>query len=224
MPTTTLLPVSEGTNTGATLVSGANKTVAVQTADDLTSYVSLAVGSAAEQDWYVDPLPGYAGEISSVVHGMRAAGIGGVTNGQARPRIRLGGNTVDGTLRVAPTSGWTNYSEALTRPGGGSFTVNDFPGGGAGCQVAAREGSGADANFGITYIHLDVTWSPAGNGFVCLVGSLAGAALGLAEMAGLARALHRRTGTLITPDEYLAAWRDIRGHRRPVTLLLGGAR
>jgi len=67
-----------------------------------------------------------------------------------------------------------------------------------------------------SWLKVDVTHEMAGGGgFACLVGSLVGGALGLAEMAKLARYLYRKTGSLITPAEYEAAWRDIRGHRWP---------
>lgn len=66
----------------------------------------------------------------------------------------------------------------------------------------------------LSWVKCDVTHEMVSEGgFACLVGSLVGAALGLAEMAQLARAVYRNTRSLITPAEYEAAWRDIRGHR-----------
>jgi len=72
-----------------------------------------------------------------------------------------------------------------------------------------------------TYASFQVTWFLPSGGFAHLVASLVGAALGLHEMAALARACRRATGHLITPDEYAAAWRDIRHHPRPRTFVMG---
>ena len=216
MTLTTLLPAAVGADNGGTQVGGASKVAAVQTADDATSYVTLPNGSSAIQGFYVDALPAGVGAISLVEHKMRAASGSGA--GQGTPRFRLGASTTDGTTRT-PGGSWISYSESLARPGGSAYSAADFPGGGAGLQVVALWVGGSD-EFAMTYMAIDVTWTPEVGGFVCMVGSLVGAALGLAEMAKLAHTLHQLTRTLITPDEYEAAWRDIRGHRHRRTFLM----
>lgn len=65
-----------------------------------------------------------------------------------------------------------------------------------------------------TYVSFSVNWLIPSGGFVDLAGSLVGAALGLHEMAALARACLRVSGHLITPDEYVHAWREITSAKR----------
>lgn len=167
-----------------------------------------------------DDLPSYAEIVSSITAYMRYSRSSVSDSATANQFVRLSSNT---TYQGAQSGGAiSTVSFSPARPGGGSVyspaDINTMTGG-----VKAASGIPTEEVY-VYDLWWDVEWYPGGGGFACLVGSLAGAALGLAEMAALAQALHRRTRTLITPDEYAAAWRDIRGHRWPMTLHMGGAR
>lgn len=150
--------------------------------------------------------------------------------------MRDGGNYDDGGAIVR--SNGTDASQIWTIQGGAfgnnTYTLTTDPSGGGAwtsarinaveCGVYGRGDFSAAPDFEKDYcswVKADVTHEIFAGGFACLVGSLAGAALGLAEMAGLARALRRKTRSLIEPKEYLTAWRDIREHRWPVSVQLG---
>ena len=68
----------------------------------------------------------------------------------------------------------------------------------------------------VTMIYRRVDYHTAAGGLIFLLGSLAGAAVGLHELAGLASETFRRTRVLIRPDEYEALWRELREWRYPV--------
>lgn len=65
-----------------------------------------------------------------------------------------------------------------------------------------------------TYASFTVVWHLPSGGFGFLVSGLVGAALGLHELPALAREFWKRTGHLITPDEYRRVWREVREAKR----------
>lgn len=81
----------------------------------------------------------------------------------------------------------------------------------------------ATAIFQCDLMGLTITYTAGAGSMAFLVSSLAGAALGLAEMGRLARELYLRTGIWIHRDERLEAWGDIRGYRWPKTFVIGSA-
>lgn len=138
---------------------------------------------------------------------------------------RDGGNYLDGGLRYR-IDGTTNIDVAKTLQGGtyrnetdtATLTPSAWPASRINSMEVGIRSLGSFPGEAVfcSWIKFDVTHEMvSGGGFACLVGSLVGAALGLAEMAQLARVVYRNTRSLITPGEYEAAWRDIRGHRWP---------
>jgi hypothetical protein len=71
----------------------------------------------------------------------------------------------------------------------------------------------------VTQVYRLVTFHLAVGSMAFLIGSLVGASVGLAQMAPLARAVAKRTRVLITPDEYMETWRELRDWRHPVYFL-----
>lgn len=213
MPTTTLPPIAAGTYTGWNNVGGASKMASLASDNGDTSYVE-AIGDGTTQrcSFTITPPAGLELVSTHTLNSVQRETAAG-SNHDGFVFVRLSGADSDGSLGLT-TSYATNSKTDL---GSASITAAVL----ATAEIGLMSNRPIGGDWRATSLLWDITWTPASGGFACLVGSLAGAALGLAEMAGLARALHRRTGTLITPDEYLAAWRDIRGHRRPMTFLLG---
>lgn len=223
MPTVNLGPSATGYISAWTIGGGTRPTLVdgglTPTHDDGASYIYDANGFI-ESYRMQQYLPSGIGRVNSIGANVRnyndwADGFTTFSWG-----VRLGGTNLDvGSSTQGTGGGWVSRTaSAIARPGGGTWQPEDLPtveeyvtsgvgGGGNGSQVSTL------------WMPLDFEYNQGG--FACLVGAIAGAALGLAEMARLAREVHLRTRVLIKPDEYVAAWRDIRGHRRPVTFLLG---
>lgn len=138
---------------------------------------------------------------------------------------RDGGDYLDGGLRYR-FDGTTNSDVAKTLKGGtyrnetdtAALTPSAWPASRINqIEVGIRSlGSFPGEAVYCSWLKFAITHEMVSDGgFACLVGSLVGGALGLAEMAKLARYLYRKTGSIITPAEYEAAWRDIRSHRWP---------
>jgi len=123
----------------------------------------------------------------------------------------------------------TGHSGADTALSGETISPTTAPGGLAWtpARVNALQGGAVTAS-GISteeaYVYdlwWTVTWEANQGGFAFLVGALAGAALGLAEMSELAAAVYRKTGSKIMSDEYREAWLDIKAYRHPSFCFLG---
>lgn len=172
-------------------------------------------GASSPQYWVVTwtqiPLPG---TVSSLVADWWTYGTaGGASNGTSRAMIRIPAGTKYYSSSKYYAS-WTavNY-EWTTDPSGGGLTCEKVNSYGYGIEIGTDNTHFPSAG----EMTWTATWAPDAGGFAFafLVASLAGAALGLHELPGLAAAIYRRTGTLITPDEYREAWSDIRSARWP---------
>lgn len=73
----------------------------------------------------------------------------------------------------------------------------------------------------VTMVYRSVQYHTAAGGMIFLIGSLAGAAVELGQMAGLARETFKRTRVLIRPEEYFETWRELWEWRHPRHFLLG---
>jgi hypothetical protein len=178
-------------------------------------YDIQAVGSYASA--YLEAIPA-ASSITSVDHYMEAYGAGGAEGVQAI--IFLNGLQTNGAT-VRDAASWNFYQETLARPGGGAWTNADFYNSGNGFQIAVWHGNASGATVYCRLLQAKIEMNIASGGFAFLVGSLAGAALGLEEMSRLARAVYEKTNTLITPDEYMLAHADFIAHKWPSFFFMG---
>jgi len=96
-------------------------------ADDSTTYITPPYTGPWFETFTLTSNPFSAGDsIISVEVFFRIVRSGGTsTTNYVAPVLRLGTTDVVGTNR-ASTGSWTTWSEVLTRPGGGSWTVADF--------------------------------------------------------------------------------------------------
>lgn len=96
--------------------------------DDAGTFVFTA-NTTQEKDAYNLSLPDIGGTIDSVTVYFRIEGQGGgglPHTASAQPGLRLGANEEIGTKVQVPGSSWQTYSEALDRPGGGTWAPADF--------------------------------------------------------------------------------------------------
>lgn len=183
----------------------------------------LKIDGAEKISFTLTDLPGAAVDITQVETAFRNTRDGPTAAGpyDFKGGVRSNGTDSGSNLNVTGLGTYATRSvvHSTDPSGGGSWTVE---------RVNALEALGQSLGLVpgeylyLSYVKADVTHSLDGGGFACLVGSLVGAALGLAEMAQLARAVYRNTRSLITPAEYEAAWRDIRGHRWPMVYEVRG--
>lgn len=212
------LPNAIGTNNQWTLGAGASKVAAVSSNDDATGYINgdyASIGAVVFQSFKI-AYPGFVSLATnpvSVGARVKYPVWGGAGDGVRWNVYLSGARTRNGPSGVdIPV--YADLGPTVTaRPGGGSYTISDLPN--LECEVEVPVTTTV-TTCDCTFLYLDIDGTLGSGGFAFLVGSLVGAALGLSEMAGLARVLYRQTRTRIYPNEYLEAWRDIREHRNPV--------
>ncbi len=210
MPTVELVPdantLSDDWSDGgfSNLANSSNTTVASNRTDlGFTDGLRYSFGNLA----------GNARIVDSVYSRWRRGSETGTNAGNYF--IYLSGSTTNVELAVTATgTTMTGYFGPLARPGGGSWTVADVNSLQS-ASTADKPSTVGGKTFFVYYYGLQVIYRVPSGGFAFLIGSLAGAALGLNEMAALARTVYRKTGTLIRPDEYSEAWRDVRDYRHP---------
>jgi hypothetical protein len=106
------------------------------TADDAATYIFGGSGSMVEESYNLSNTALTTETITSVKVYFRVCSssaanpqLGNITTSAAdnyiKPSLYLSGNTSAGT-RVSTASGWKNLSETISRPGGGSWTVDDL--------------------------------------------------------------------------------------------------
>ena len=208
---TTLSPASQGNYNNWTLGAGASKPTALLLPNDAdTTYITA---STAVRD--------------SFAHSQLPAWVFGVTTHNLRHRSRSatgggGGNwpVVYGFLRrsAADTDGAGNAMIATYVSSAGDVDlISATP---TRAEVNATEIGVwlTSAGFGdalCTTLWWVITHKVAPRGFVCVIGQWLGplVAVGLSEMRRLATELSRRSPHLITPDEYMTAWRELREAR-----------
>jgi hypothetical protein len=213
MPSTVLLPTSQIAISDWSLTAGVGGLAVDSTANyamrnDSTFGNYLEIG--------MTNLPAVASGIETVTgtwrRGFDITPSGGnfMNASVFRESVGSAGSRTKTTIEQTAATGSNSYtSGGLACPGGGTWTVaivNE-----AAIYLDADKPSAAGGAVAFAYYTaLNVTYRVQSGGFALFCSGLAGAALGLSEMAGLARALYRRAGTLILPDEYREAWRDIR--------------
>lgn len=176
----------------------------------------LFIDGAQKISFTLTDLPGGAVNVSQVEAFFRNTRDGPTAAGpyDFKGGVRSNGTDSNSNLVVSGLGTYTTRSVLFgTDPsGGGSWTV---------ARVNSLEVLGeslglvAGENLYLSWVKCDVTHGLAAGGFAFLVGSLLGAALGLQEMARLAKAAYARTGSLITPDEYRTAFEAIKYNRAP---------
>lgn len=220
-----LNPIAVGTYNSWTLASGANRWDAVALPDDDATTRMSNTGGSSRQAYYVEALLG-AESINSVKVYIRHRLTTHYSPGSSEGigvGIRLGTSEDDKTPHTA-TNTWswrTDTTAGFNRPGGGSWTGADFPGGGAGAQIYARFPlSGTASVLEMTTLVFEVDYVPqaGGGGFAFGVASILGA-LGanilLREMPLLRAELWRRRRLLLSREEVLKTWQELRSHRYP---------
>ena len=223
MPVIRCLPNAVGTNNGWTLGAGASKVAAVSVNDDGTTYINgdyATAGAVAFQSFKI----GYPGFVAlaanpvSVGCRVKYPLWGGAADGVRWNVYLSGARTRNGPSGV-DIPAYADLGPTVTaRPGGGSYTIADLPNLEAEVEVPVTT---IVTTCDCTFLYLDIDGTLPQQGYSFLVSSLVGGALGLSEMARLARYVYRKSGSLIRPAEYLEAWRDIREHRHPRFFILG---
>lgn len=225
MPVQRIIPTANGYSNAWPVVSGAATHWQALTSDDgAASYVEMSGGGAGAAEFCVMGPDIVAASVASITLGAKGSmTVNAQTPGDSEAalfyvRTVPGGNAAScatDSLVSPATSGYTLITGVSNRPGGGAAWIpSDLPS----IQAGASFPHGATfSEYRLSHLYLDVDFLPPAGGFACLVGSVVGAALGLVEMANLARDVYRRTRIRIRPAEYQAAWLDIRGHRWPKT-------
>ena len=128
--------------------------------------------------------------------------------------VHLGASYTNSAPRVPsvePTT--TGYTDAMTKPGGGTYSISDVNTMTGGCTSAG-------GNAGETGRVTQLSWTVAavlGRGtFALWAASLVGAAVGLSEMAGLSRAIYARDRVLLDADECVTMYRELREAKNTV--------
>lgn len=126
----TIEPDGVGTNDQWTQNGGSSKADAVSDdeADCAVSYTSISTTTVGHLQDFTLGNPSIAADatINSVTFTFQADRVGAASTPQMRIIAVLSGNTTNGTARTIGTSNCTEWSESLTRPGGGSWTVSDL--------------------------------------------------------------------------------------------------
>lgn len=216
MPVQTELPTNIGTEDDWKLNGAASKILAVAADDGDTSVIYAMSGGRVNVQRFTFPtLAGVASPINGANLYARvreqAPGAGGRGFSFQWNSVQSASN-VAATIHTARPS-YVSLSEAQT-----ALTLADVNGE-HGFAMTAAGGPTSMWEVWCTHFYRDIdfTYSAgSGDNFAHLVGSLAaaiGAGLLLREMPDLARAIWRKTGTLIKPSEYqeaLAAWNSRR--------------
>lgn len=212
MPSVNLRPSAVGAFDTWTLAAGASKTAAVDpqspiSHDDYTSYITGNVN--INQSFYMaTDKPSAIGVVNSLGASIRHLGdwADGFTTVQWGARLgttngALGSDTRGGTI-------WINQATAsVGRPGGGSWGPYDIYD--SSLQLVINSGNGGTGSY-VTSVWMPLDYTPAPGGYLTLVSSLVGAAVGLQELHRLAHAAFALTHVRIRPHEYLDLWSELR--------------
>ena len=104
---------------------------------------------------------------------------------------------------VVATGGYASYTAADL--GGALIHASEF----ATIEYGVSQGT-ATTVFQCDLMSVTITYVISPGSFAFLVASLAGAAVGLAEMAGLSRAIYARERILLSADECVIMYRELR--------------
>jgi hypothetical protein len=226
MPSVNVPALAIGTDDTWNFV-GSGKVAAINADDADTSYIFIASPQNAKQ--------GFTADYGSVIGGG-AAGVGvvnsigvysksrfnGGTSAKFRHYVYLSGSYTEGAQQT-PTGSYADFnSNALARPGGGSWGSADL----TGTEWGFKYDEAPNANNLQTYGYLKLSYEPVSGGFAALVFSVLGplVAVGLTEIPRLAREIALRTRGCIRlrSDEHAAIFRDLREGRYARHFLMGG--
>lgn len=209
MPNVILRPSAIGDQDNYALIAGASKVAAVDsgdpvTHDDATSHIQR--GDGQFQSFQIGNVPPGIAIVNSLSTGLRS---NVATGGNITCLVRFNTTNGGGASGTSTPGTWTTFGPtAGARPGGGSYVPTDLVNNSNAFQVAVTAGDVTINNVSTMWMELD--YAPVKGGFIAVFGSLVGAALGLHEMAKLAKYLFARDRTTLSPDEYLAAWEELR--------------
>lgn len=139
------------------LNAGPSKVAAVNSPDDDATSDIITNGDAVRQSFTLQASAIPAGStINSISVTCRIGtvwGAGGVSSS-----LRLGGSDQDGPANPFPGGSWTSYSDAITRPGGGSWSLADL----ATLEVGilSADTTGAWIHVTTLYVIVDYTSGP----------------------------------------------------------------
>ena len=157
---------SIGTHDAWTLTAGATKVIAVAQPDDDATTVIRTSTLNAKQSFNLDNLPGGASAIVSVttVARFNESAASATT---MRAFLLLAGVTENGTTRN-PGAAYTTYSEAIAKPGGGTWSVADVNA----LEVGVEEVADSIETAGCTTLYVEVVYDSAGSDFAVFLTSL----------------------------------------------------
>ncbi len=130
--------------------------VAESSADDATTYVFTTGTSYLTDSYALENHAGAYGAVNSVTVYVRCRKVGTSTNNQVIPILRLGGTTVEGS-QFSITTSWAEYSQVVSRPGGGSWSASDIDSLQAGVKCRARGVAGEHPEVTQVWIVVDYT-------------------------------------------------------------------
>lgn len=131
--------------------------VAEETADDDSTNVRATTTSYWYDTYNFPAHTANYGTINSVTVHVRAKKVGSSTNNIVIPCLRLSGTTVDGSS-LGVTTSWADYSQVVSRPGGGSWSAADIDALQAGVKCRARGAGGESAQ--VTQVWIVVDYNP----------------------------------------------------------------
>ena len=165
------------------LLAGANKTVAVQTNDGLTSYI--ADGNVGHRQCWNVGWPTDVGGVNSI----KAQGYvrrATADDNRCAIGVRNSGGETDYNPGALSESFTQKTSGSLARPGGGSWTAADCASGVTWLQIRQTQG-GAAGNAQCTELHMILDYSLPGAAFITFwswLGPLLGSALTFDQFCG----------------------------------------
>ncbi len=214
MPIETLLADAEGSDVDWGYAGAASKVAAIQTSNANLSYIygqasagggGLVIG-ASDQSFTVPALNGSAVTVTQVALRQVTRSVPAGTFNAVHGYVLLGAAETTGPSHPV-TGGFTEWSDVLARPGGGSWTPADFPSTLQMGNFFEDDGVGGSTGVRTTFMALDVTTthlsigsSARGGGYGFLIAGLAGAAAWL-DLPGVLRFLAARHGLRFFREE-----------------------
>lgn len=225
MPLIRLDPTSEGTDTGWSLVAGANKTAAVTWPDDdNTTRIGSSFNTGALQSFNMTDLP--ASAITVVTHQARLRHWSqSMPEGDEQPSLyTLWGGVRNHSGVFGPFGSWS--TSTANDLGGATPSVANVNAGQVGCRDnGTGDDGGGGGNIEVSTISWDVTYTVSeGGGWTCVIEGLGPMiAVGLEVLSSrLFRSeLWLKARTVLLAHEREEAWRSIREWRHPRHFDLG---
>lgn len=208
-----LRPLTQGSYDSYVLAAGASKPIAVdpgtypESHNDATSYIESPSGVAGT---YVESfVVGYKPAIGSV-NGLKA-GLRAQVNAGTHDGIvyaRFGGTDGAGNTH-AINNAWSTFGPTtIGRPGGGSWTRDDINN--TGLEIKFSYTSPGGTLVDVTSLWFQLDYLPVAGGYLSYLSSLVGAAIGLHELPNIAKEFFKRSGIKLMPDDYVAAFNELR--------------